>query len=272
MGIATLPGLFSTCACLALILANQEDNDTQGTGMKHADKGSATERDAKTAANSRVTWDSPKLQEIERLWQQAKLPPDTPLRHQANKSLVQLTDILRTHLSEKERHELVDSFDTMPDPYGRKGGTAFQYWMPRAIVILLLEAKDREGVVTLLSKQFCRDVAVNYDIESELVSERYKIKDSILILGEAYSKCKVPAMREDIARTVRHAFAGLGLQGANDDEFVKNAMQWYEQNKDQLVVNQGYIACPSLLFRKDTPLFEKKPQADIPPSKTTPKP
>lgn len=224
--------------------------------MKQSDKVSANKPAAPAEANSKITWDSPKLRDIEQTCRQTPLPPDTPIRERATKGLLKMVDVLRARLSEKERRELVESFDTMP--VEKRGGSAFPYSLPEAMVIVLLESKDRDGLVTLLSKRFPPRIGLYTDIESELVSEDYKMKDSILILGEAYSKCKLPAMRASIAETVRHVFTGLGVRGKDDDEFVKNAMEWYEQNKEHLIINDGYASSVIEGYYEERPLFKKK--------------
>ena len=224
--------------------------------MKKFGNASANTVAAPAKVNFKLRWDSPKLHEIEQTWQHTPVPPNTPRRSQADKALLQLAEILRASLSEKECRELVDSFDTMPAH--KRHGSNFLYSLPEAMVIVLLQSKDRESLVTLLSKRFPPKIGLFTDVESELVSEEYKLKDAILILGEAYSKCKVPVMRAKIAETVRHAFTGNGVRGKDDDEFVKNAMRWYEQNKGNLVVNYGYAINVVERYHEDIPLFEEK--------------
>ena len=120
------------------------------------------------------------------------IPPSTPRREEATKGLLQMVDVLRTRLTGKECRELVESFDTLPVQRPR-GGNAFLGSLPEAMVIVFLRSKDRDGLVTLLSRRFSPRIGLYSDIEFELVSEEYKMKDSILILGDAYSKCGVPA-------------------------------------------------------------------------------
>ena len=63
-----------------------------------------------------------------------------------------------------------------------------------------------------------------------------------MILGDAYAKCQVPEVRTIIAGVVRRAFLGHGIRGKDDGDFVKNAMQWYQQRKDRLTVNFKYAS------------------------------
>ena len=44
----------------------------------------------------------------------------------------------------------------------------------------------------------------------------------------------------DLAGAVRRAFAGLGIQGEADGEFVENAMEWYKKEGRHLDLNRRY--------------------------------
>ena len=228
--------------------------------MKHPGGTSSNPAVTLGAANSRIRWDSPKLREIEQAWRDMPLPPNTSRREEATRGLLQMAGVLRARLTEEERRDLVESFDTLPARKPR-GGNDFLGLLPEAMVIVFLRSKDRDGLVTLLSRRFPPRIGLYSDVESELVSDEYKMKDSILILGEAYSECKVPSTRATIAQTVRHAFTGLGVRGGDDDEFVKNAMRWYKKNKDDLVVNYGYASSVIEGYQDNVPLFERRRRA-----------
>ena len=104
-----------------------------------------------------------------------------------------------------------------------------------------VKAGDRESLVGLLSKRCPSRIDVAELIEFYLAFVGQKLKDPILIFGEAYAKCQVPETRHLLADAVRRAFAGFGIHGDDDAGFVRNAMQWYERHKERLVVNQGYV-------------------------------
>ena len=89
-----------------------------------------------------------------------------------------------------------------------------------------------------------------------------ELKDPILILGEAYARCKDTRDRKVIATAVRHAFMALGVKGKDDAEFVKNAMQWYSQNKDRLELDWMYADND----RSFGPSYDKRPLFKIKPS------
>jgi hypothetical protein len=73
-----------------------------------------------------------------------------------------------------------------------------------------------------------------------------KFTDAILIVTDAYSKSKIPAVRKAIARAIRSAFSGLGVLGGDDDEFVADAVKWYGAHKDRIELDLvNYCAGPS---------------------------
>jgi hypothetical protein len=140
-----------------------------------------------------------------------------------------------------------------------------------------IESGDRESLIAMLTTTPCPNRLSGYeDIEFYLAWEGKRMKDPILILGEAYSKCRVPEIRHQLAGAVRRAFADLGIRGKGDADYVKNAMQWYEKEKDHLTVNrkyehngmffppEAYEETPELYespppHLKREPLFDKKP-------------
>jgi hypothetical protein len=89
-----------------------------------------------------------------------------------------------------------------------------------------------------------------------------RLTDPILIVTDAYSRSKIPAVREKIAEALRRAFRGFGVSGKTDDEFVANAVRWYGQRKDRLWFNIKY----ALYGGPDDhePLFCLEPSADAP--------
>jgi hypothetical protein len=88
------------------------------------------------------------------------------------------------------------------------------------------------------------------------------ITDPILIVTDAFSKSKLPAVRKAIADAMRSAFTGLGVVGKNDDEFVANAITWYEKHKDRIDINLMYGTGPSD-GRARCALFKLSPSADV---------
>ena len=70
---------------------------------------------------------------------------------------------------------------------------------------------------------------------------RKTLGDPIAVLGEAYSQCQIPEVRRQIANAVCRSFTGSGIRGKDDAEFVRNAMKWYEKEKDCLTVNGRHM-------------------------------
>jgi hypothetical protein len=84
-----------------------------------------------------------------------------------------------------------------------------------------------------------------------------KLKEPVLLFGEAYSKCRDSEVRRHIAAAVRRAFTGSGVRGKDDAEFVRNAMQWYEKERGHLMLNSCYWYRPSVVgpHEEDDPNF-----------------
>ena len=82
-----------------------------------------------------------------------------------------------------------------------------------------------------------------------VVYSGWRFTDPILIFGEAHSKCQVPETRRALAAAVRRSFAGLGIHGKDDAEFVSNAMRWYMKEKGRLIANREYYRNEELGYR-----------------------
>ncbi len=142
---------------------------------------------------------------------------------------------------------------------------------------------DRKNLVTLLSTR-CPSCCGFTDVEGYLLQIGVKnLKDSVLIFGEAYSRCQVPQVRKVIASAARRGLKGFGIGGNDDAEFVHRAMKWYEQEKEQLVFNPAYLSnnltpgdhpywkrplfkwrSPSTAKRAGTPAFQGQNKASVP--------
>ncbi len=147
--------------------------------------------------------------------------------------------------------------------------TCFENMVLDVMLVTFVDTGDREGLVRLLSTRF-RDV-IGYDTPIELClvgSPEHRLKDPILVLGEAYSKCQDPEVRHHLAIVVRRAFVGSGIEGKDDGEFVENAMQWFKDHKANLVLTQKRYARQS--FDYFPVAYEKvsgsRPPADFDPS------
>ena len=98
----------------------------------------------------------------------------------------------------------------------------FEYSLVENLFFVLLEGGDREGLVTLLSTRCPRVIYIYEDVETALAfggdRRMYpvysgKLDDPLLILGDAYAKCKFPEVRKQLAAALRRAFGSLGRVG-----------------------------------------------------------
>jgi len=154
--------------------------------------------------------------------------------------------LIRARLSYKDLCQLVESCETLPvRSQDRQGG--LQADILEVMVQTFVEIGDRDSLVELLSKRFVSHIGSTKRIELYLASQGNLLqafrgnrqKDLVLVLGEAYTKCKIPEVRVEIAASVRRAF-GLEIHLKDDAEFVAEAMRWYEENMDHLEVNRIY--------------------------------
>jgi hypothetical protein len=112
------------------------------------------------------------------------------------------------------------------------------------MVDAFVQAGDRESLVDLLSTRMPDPLYYN-NIEWYLVRMGKKLQDPIVVLGEAYAKSEEPYVRRLIADALRRGFTSLGVKGKSDDEFITNAMQWYEKEKSHLRLNIQYYSTGS---------------------------
>jgi formylglycine-generating enzyme required for sulfatase activity len=155
--------------------------------------------------------------------------------------------------------ELAATCDRLP--VSEKDWSGFERCLILEMASIFLKDGDRDSLVTLFSTRLPSRYHF-MDIEDLVVRCGTKLKDPVLVLGDAYAKCQVPEVRLQIAQAIRRGFKGSGIRGNDDAEFVKNAMQWYEREKDHLAFNpeysynrgqgDGYIK---------RPLFVRKPSA-----------
>jgi hypothetical protein len=149
-----------------------------------------------------------------------------------------LTRILESSLSDDDLRHLAATCGTLA--VRAKNRNEFTNAVLAFMERTFIDSGDRDNLVKLLSTRCQLRIWAYDDIEFYLAIEGRKLTDPILVLGEAFTKCQVPEVRHDIAGAVRRGFVGLGIRGKDDGEFVSNAMQWYEKEKDHLTVNGDY--------------------------------
>ncbi|MCX7424353.1 MAG: hypothetical protein NTW96_01745 [Planctomycetia bacterium] len=142
--------------------------------------------------------------------------------------------LLENNLSMADMRHLAATCETLPihewkDPNG------FETRVLQFVVSSLIDAGDRDSLVTLLSTRYPVNIGPETNTAYWLVVYAKKsLKDPVLVLGDAYSRCKVPEVQSDIAAAVRQCFEGFDIPGKDDAEYVANAMQWYEKEKSHL--------------------------------------
>lgn len=211
-------------------------------------------KERKASQEPTTSWNSPRLLAIQKEWDAtARITTQDKSRYQELQN--HLHRILASNLSDDDLHNLAATCGTLPAR--AKDRSEFANAVLAYMEETLIDAGDRESLVRLLSTR-CQLRIMGYaDIEFYLVIRGEKLKDPLLVLGEAFSKCKVPEVRHDLAGAVRRGFIGLGIRGKDDTEYVKNAMQWYEKEKGHLTVNPRY-AFNTELFPADT--YDEMPE------------
>ena len=207
-----------------------------------------------------LAWDSPKMLEVKKdhdaILATFRGPDNKDTYEQRTR---EITALYRKRLSHQEMSGLAESCDSLP--VEEVNWNNFQCTLILEMVWTFLKAGDRQSLVTLFSTRFPSDYHF-LDIEALLVLHGKAIKDPILILGDAYSKSKVPEVRAAIAQVVRRAFRGSGIRGNNDAEFVQNAMEWYAREKDYLVYNYKYDGSRQIMhLHRNEPLFKRNSSA-----------
>lgn len=209
-------------------------------------------RDAEKV-ETRVSWDSPKVLSLEHL------PKGK-----------ELSQALEERFTQNQLRELAASCVTMPTSVVDR--TPFAEFLLVTLMFAFLKSADRDGLVTLLSTRcphLVRCIGGPLHVEYCLVTAGNRLQHPILVLGEAYAKCRVPEVRQELAAAVRRGFIGLGVQGKDDAELVRNAMKWYVEKKDRVKVNSFYswnsAHFPPHDCYERNPLFRSKSSADSPP-------
>lgn len=215
-----------------------------------------------------LAWDSPRMVEIKREWQSLvdayeRTPEKIPGETGKDKvgALGEMTArLFRKRLSDQDLRQLAASSSMLS---GEGANRRFEDEMVLFMVRFFTELGDRDSLVKLLSARCPSRMGPNYTLEFYLASQGTRLKDPILVLGEAYSKSIVPQARHDLAAAVHRGFVGLGIRGKDDAEYVANAMQWYQQEKDHLIVNSEFYrndrAFSVETYETDPELFDKPP-------------
>ncbi len=208
--------------------------------------GRTEDQDAADQDAGALTWNSSKMSALEKewklLWDSYEKGPggvpanDSKIRY--GNTVMSVERLFRKRLSKHDLRQLAATSEMVPiqvDEHSRFTNDLLAF-MVKAFVKL----GDRASLVYLLSKRCPDRIYIFENIEYFLAHRGTRLKDPILILGEAYSQCQVPETRHTLAAALRRSFAGHGVPGNDDAEFVSNAMRWYNKEKGRLTVNQNY--------------------------------
>jgi uncharacterized protein (TIGR03067 family) len=156
-----------------------------------------------------------------------------------NSEQIRMVDSLfRKRFSEEDLGQLAATCDLLP--VNAKERSRFANEALGFVVRSLVDLGERQKLIALLSTRCPGRVKAWTTLEFYLAYYGRTMKDPILILGEAYSRCTIPEVRHDIAAAVRRGFRGLGIHAKEDADFVANAMKWYQRERQHLVVNFAF--------------------------------
>jgi hypothetical protein len=178
-----------------------------------------------------TSWDSPRLLKIKEKWDSI-WRPSAKSKDEFQKLEDRLGDVLVQNLSRSDLHRLAATSGSLPSRSKERSEftNAVLAYMARVFIC----EGDRSNLVALLVGRFPDEPFHKERIEYSMAAHE---KDWILLFGDAYAKCQDAKNRRHLAVAVRRAFIGSGIRGQNDDEFVKNAMQWYRKEKGHLALN-----------------------------------
>jgi hypothetical protein len=176
------------------------------------------------------------MQEIKKLW-------DSIFQHaRGTDDYIELEEkqwqVLENNLSNDDIRCLITSGGTLAPDAGNRG--QFVEAVVEFMVATLVKSGDRSNLVKLLSTVCPVYVGAHETVEFYLVMYGSKLSDPILILGDAYFQCQRPRVREYLAVAVHRVFVGHKIPGKDDADYVRNAMNWYEQEKSHLKINTVY--------------------------------
>ncbi len=181
-------------------------------------------------------WTSPRMSRLRTEWESLRqIYKNT---HDKGLTISIMTDsLLRKRLSERDVSELAASCDDLPI---RVENDTFSRDVLAFLVTASAELKERDKLVDILAIRCPRWVEWPVSIESFLASRSKVIKDPIVVLGDAYSKSRVPETQRDLAAAVHRAFQDFEIDGDDDAQYVDNAMIWYRKEKPRFEVNDRY--------------------------------
>ncbi len=192
-----------------------------------------------------LTWDSPRMAKLQAEWS-SLADERTPAGQQPDDLGERQCALLDKRLSLDDARDLAGSCWAIPAT--ERGRSHFQNDVLAHVFRALVKLGDRQALTDMLSVRCPHLVAYDATVEGWLGCYAPRVRDPITILGDAYWKCADRQVRRIIACALRRGFADLGVRGKEDADFVRSAMQWYQNNKDRVKPNPRYVgnqqACP----------------------------
>jgi hypothetical protein len=216
-----------------------------------------------------TAWDSPRLLSVKREWDslvnEARKGGGREKWGLKNEKLRRKQDnLLRRNLSIGDMRRLAATCGTLP--VHEKDPGSFELNVLQFMVVAFIDGGDRDSLVVLLSTSFQEFVGPETTTAYYLLHCPHKsLSDPVAVLGDAYIRCETPEVRREIAAVVRRGFEGFNISGRDDADFVRNAMTWYERNKNHIIVRQTFGGPNSGSF------FEEAKGTDNGPSPTMPR-
>ncbi len=213
-----------------------------------------------------TSWDSPWVLEAKTDWEVLdKLIPGSQSKAEYGKKRRKLYSLIEDRLSHKDLAVLAATCGSLPEDDLQWSG--FAHDTVQVMLQTFLASGDRESLVQLLSIR-CPTNNEGFALEELVVGCERTMKYPMLIFGEAYSKCQVPYTRKLLANIVRRSLKAFGIRANSDAEFVERAMQWYDREKDNLVLNilygRGYKSAQNPYWAD--PLFNWKTPGNAEPA------
>ena len=180
-----------------------------------------------------LAWNSPRMLELKKDWD--ALASLVESKGNYARAVDLQGELLRRRFSDEDLRRLAASCRSLDASADYRD--PFSNFVLVFIVKVFVNSEDWNNLTKLLSTRFPRYVGMHDYIESYLARHGSSRMRPILLLGDAYSGCRDPLVRYEIAGAPRRGFAGFGIRAEEDEDFVRKAMRWYGKEKGNLVVN-----------------------------------
>jgi len=211
-------------------------------GCRHQDSSSPDNRSQQAVSAEQsgvdgdIIWNCPKVQKIRQAW--LKHADEGSARDSYAHGIDCLVQVLSENLTEEQLRSLALSLVTMSNEEVRESG--FAEALVQSLVILFVQNGSRNDLVALLSLHCPDRIYLYCDIEDYLTSQGARLDSPVLILKDAYMQCHTRENRTCIAGAFRRGFQGSHILGGTDEEFIRNASNWFLYNKPKLILNRRY--------------------------------